>query len=168
MVGDFCPGLFAAAGDLLLRNEELVGRRIADALCEALEALEKAQLLDGLCGGLQSAGDVSSYRRAVAGIERHGLQAGELAQRFVSRLQPQVGPVVPVGGVRRPELPWRSQRIAADRDSPALARRHSKGQMVARMPRRGNNLDGLAAPFDLLPVRQGAVDSLDTLRNNEV
>ena len=104
VLGDLRPGL-GAVGLCLLLGEEAIFWLIADPLLGVtLEALEESQLLNDLRGLSQGTDSILGDRFAVGRQEQGRLQYCQLAERLGGRRQAGVGPVVPVRGIRRPEL----------------------------------------------------------------
>jgi hypothetical protein len=99
----------------LLLGQEGVLRWVFETLFRvALEALEERDLRHGVGSSLQDSRDIGGYWFAVRRQEQARDQAGQLAQRLGGRFLAGVGPVVPVGGVRRPQLARRRQSVPAE------------------------------------------------------
>jgi hypothetical protein len=84
----------------------------ASAVYQPVESVP--ELLDGDRGPLQRLAGVAVEDGAVRRQQHGRLQFRQRPQRFGGRRQTRVGPVVPVGRVRRPQLAVAGDRVAAE------------------------------------------------------
>ena len=153
----------------LLLGEESVLRRFAHAfLGVALEALEKRDFLDGGQRLLQGIVDVLGQHRAIRRTQEFGLRVDQFAQRFGRRLQPRVGPVIPIGRVRGPDLPRRRNGAAAKDDTRPLGFLGDHGDMGERMARRVGDANLPAFPGECCAIGERIIDAVKAGGHDEI